>query len=64
MKENPCIDCEDRHFGCHIGCEREEQYQAEEKPKRDKIRAAKDEEMMLDGFRRDGIRKAVRRRRK
>lgn len=60
--KSPCVDCKDRHVGCHSGCEKEEAYLAAKKTKQDAAYAELRKDMALTSFRNDMIRKTKRRR--
>jgi len=49
--ERPCIDCPDRHVGCHADCKREQAWLETEQARLDGIYAAKHFDDVVDDFR-------------
>lgn len=62
--ERPCIDCPDRHVGCHADCKREQAWLETEQARLDGIYAAKAGDKLVDEFRGDMVYKTKRRKRK
>lgn len=59
--ERPCIDCPDRHVGCHADCKREQAWLETEQARLDGIYAAKAGDKLVDDFRGDMVYKTKRR---
>lgn len=62
--ERPCIDCPDRHVGCHADCKREQAWLETEQARLDGIYAAKAGDKIVDDFRGDMVYKTKRRQRR
>ena len=53
MMKNPCLDCADRHVGCHITCERHIAWKEEYQAKHSEITKKKTNEMLTTSYQRD-----------
>lgn len=62
--ERPCVDCPDRHVGCHADCKREQAWLAADQARLDGIYAAKAGDKLVDEFWGDMVYKTKRRKRR
>lgn len=49
-KGNPCKECQDRHVGCHSGCEKHKEWKDRLEEKKQKYRTNKDEKILIDNY--------------